>query len=416
MSILQASFKNISIKHKNLTVFSILMFITLGCYGMVFYFSNKQKSQADLVDVSGKNRMLSQRIGAMSQLIGCANEEVSNKAKLELEKAVEAHNNSLILLRDGGTFTSNSGTIEFEPASGDIRVKIAEIQTFFAKHMELCQVLIKESAYSVAVKDSVLFTNAAFKAALDELQSRLINGTLLQHNIELTNMYLGNAQNTRSNFIVALLFLMVLNILCIVTSYSILNSSVAKPISQLAVLSDKISNGDSNIVSTYESKDDIGRISSSINLLTHNLRKSAEFTIKIGQGDFTAQLEVVTNEKVKETENLTLALVNMKNRLVEVAEDDRKRKWVNEGMAKFAEFLRLNHDIEKFSDNLIREIVKYVGANQAGIFLINDDNPNHIFLELKACYAYERKKYLSKIIELGEGLIGQAYLEKDKIY
>jgi len=37
-------------------------------------------------------------------------------------------------------------------------------------------------------------------------------------------------------------------------------------------------------------------------------------------------------------------------------------------------------------------------------------------LQLRACYAYNRKKFITKEVALGEGLIGQAYLESNTIY
>src|SRR5690606_29301825 len=75
-----------------------------------------------------------------------------------------------------------------------------------------------------------------------------------------------------------------------------------------------------------------------------------------------------------------------------------------------------NNDLRELAEDIIRSLVKYLSANQGGLYLINDDDANDIHVELLACYAYERKKHISQRIEIGHGLVGQIILEKERMY
>jgi transcriptional regulator with GAF, ATPase, and Fis domain len=54
--------------------------------------------------------------------------------------------------------------------------------------------------------------------------------------------------------------------------------------------------------------------------------------------------------------------------------------------------------------------------NQAGIYIVEEDDDEEKIIELKACYAFDRNKFLQKKIEIGQGLVGQCYLEKQRIF
>ena len=138
----------------------------------------------------------------------------------------------------------------------------------------------------------------------------------------------------------------------------------------------------------------------------------SNFMEAISAGNYSANLD---DELLRGTMGNTL--ITMRDKLKSNAEEDRKRNWSTSGLAQIGELLRTSFTTtQDLFDGIIKFVVKYTKSNQGGLFLLNEENAGQKYLELVACYAYERKKFLNKTIGLGEGLVGQSFLEAQSIY
>jgi len=129
-----------------------------------------------------------------------------------------------------------------------------------------------------------------------------------------------------------------------------------------------------------------------------------------------------------EAKNLNLQKTEQDSReyihqLEEAKHKEKERTWASEGMVLFSELLRIkNGDIEELGNYLLAELVNYLQANQAGMFILRDEKANQPekYLDLVACYAFDRKKFLKKEVgiypEHAEGLLGQVFLEQKSLY
>ncbi len=62
---------------------------------------------------------------------------------------------------------------------------------------------------------------------------------------------------------------------------------------------------------------------------------------------------------------------------------------------------------------MIKFIAEKIGAVQGVFYDVNNDDRNQMLIEIRASFAYSRKKYLKKTFRFAEGLVGQAAAEKD---
>lgn len=145
---------------------------------------------------------------------------------------------------------------------------------------------------------------------------------------------------------------------------------------------------------------------------TRRVNTMSQFIEAVSAGNYDVELTNASDD-----DSLTSKLVGMRDKLKRNSDDDRKRNWSTSGLAQIGEILRAaSTTTTELYDSIIRFVVKYTKSNQGGLFILNEDSDTHKFLELVACYAFERKKYLTRQVEIGDGLIGQCFLEGQRIY
>ena len=190
--------------------------------------------------------------------------------------------------------------------------------------------------------------------------------------------------------------------------------TITKPVNFLKTIIVKLGRGE--LVEEKQghlSNDEIGEMAVAMDNLVAGLKGTSLFAENIGNGNYKTEFRPLSEHDV-----LGNALINMRDNLSKVADDDKKRNWATEGMAKFGEILRNNtNDLLKLSDEIIGNLVKYLNANQGALYIVDETNEGEDpTMTMKACYAWDKKKFLNHKIYRGEGLAGQAWQEGDTVY
>ncbi|MBT1702799.1 PAS domain S-box protein [Chryseosolibacter indicus] len=156
--------------------------------------------------------------------------------------------------------------------------------------------------------------------------------------------------------------------------------------------------------------DEFGQMEAKVDELVKTLKGNADFAQRIGEGKYDTQFKPAS-----ENDLLGMSLINMRHNLIENERRDKERNWIVRGVAEISEILRMHDSTDDLGEDVIRFILDKIGAIQGAFYVINDENEKQPMIEMRASWAYNRKKYLKAKFKFAEGLVGQAAAEKDTI-
>jgi CHASE3 domain sensor protein len=148
-----------------------------------------------------------------------------------------------------------------------------------------------------------------------------------------------------------------------------------------------------------------------------NLQRASNFVNKISEGNYEANWDGLSDElAAKNKSNLAGRLMFMRDEMKKVKDEDRKRIWTTEGLSDFSQIIRQHqHNLDELSLKALTFLIKYTNSQQGSMFVLQDENGEDPHLKLAACYAYDRRKHVEKRVNIGDGLLGQAFLESETI-
>ncbi|MHC4887531.1 MAG: HAMP domain-containing protein, partial [Planctomycetota bacterium] len=182
--------------------------------------------------------------------------------------------------------------------------------------------------------------------------------------------------------------------------------SLVTPIERLVLRMKEFGKGDFTNPIDISRSDEIGHLANSFRAVQHNLQQVSDVAQAISEGNLTCEVAVRGREDV-----LGQAINRMVGVLREVTAKNEAEDWLKTGLSDLSEAMAGDPDLQELSNQVVSFLTEYCGAQLGALYTRTEDG----MLHLRGSYAFEHRKALNAVIEPGQGLVGQAALEKHLI-
>lgn len=156
-----------------------------------------------------------------------------------------------------------------------------------------------------------------------------------------------------------------------------------------------------------KSNDELGAMALALNKLSANLASAAQFAKAVGEGQ-----ENVTYTLLSKKDLLGNALVRMRDNLTRLNQVNRDNMWLQASEVKLNDAMRGDKTLDQLGSDILSELAGLIGFQAAALYVNNEKNQ----LILTSSYAFSHRKSDVTTFAFGEGLVGQAAVEKKIIH
>jgi Signal transduction histidine kinase len=154
--------------------------------------------------------------------------------------------------------------------------------------------------------------------------------------------------------------------------------------------------------------DNVNRLAAN---LTMQLRAIANVATAVTKGDLTRSIQIEAQGEVAFVkDNINEMIRNLKDTTLR----NEEQNWLKTNLAKFSRMLQGQRDLLTVGKLILSELAPVVSA-QHGAFYIMSNSVEEPELKLLASYAHRQRRDAKNNFKLGESLVGQAALEKQRI-
>ncbi|MBD8067390.1 response regulator [Bacillus sp. PS06] len=151
----------------------------------------------------------------------------------------------------------------------------------------------------------------------------------------------------------------------------------------------------------------VWRISTRLNKVSNVMTGIAN-----GRIELSTKVDVISNDEIDE---VAASFNRMTDSLAEQREKEQNLAWSKTNIAEIMTSLNGARNLESLAQTFLSKAVPLVESSHAVFYVQDLDEHSELTYKLLASYAFKERKHMSNTIRVGEGLIGQAVIEKTPI-
>ncbi len=187
-------------------------------------------------------------------------------------------------------------------------------------------------------------------------------------------------------------------------------------IEDIVQVSQGLAAGDLQLSSKAEYQGDFIQIKQALETALSNLRRVIEDIVQVSQGLAEGDQQVTPQANYQgHFVQIKEALIMAAMKLAEETAQNSEQNWLKTGQTQLNDQLRGEQDVMRLAKKTIDFLTTYVGAEVGLFYLVYQYETKSAYLQEIASYAYTRHDNPPNQFRFGEGLVGQAALEKKMI-